>query len=273
METKVEQLIKDRSFGSLNSEERLAVQEWCASEQEFQQMKLLLNETAFLASAMSIDPSPDIKKSLDAVFSAKHPGAHAGWSAQQAVTPTPAPVIPLYRKTWFRVAAVAVLFLGTIPFWQLADNDMKPQERPQIAKLETQKPAEEKEVQTAQPAAPTENSAVETGESTIQVSEALAEAEMAPVAVDDIDMDVEDVAIGAVSPAPASWNGTYYTSSGVVNLKADMLTSDKAGYTFSAVGRNADLDPYSNMASRNDGRAISLAEQPDDLLDLLVPAF
>ena len=273
METNVEQLIKDRSYGSLSHEELQAVEEWCASEQEFQQMKLLLQETAFLSSAMAIDPSPEIKKSLDAVFSAKHPGAHAGWSAQQqAVTPAPAPVIPLYRKTWFRVAAVAVLFLGTIPFWQLSDAEMKPQNRPEMAQLETAKPEEK----TA--SSPAETTSETPSSETLQTVHAVPDGAMSVESDMAIAPAPVEIMNDEVMPVAADSYTRYYTvakPSFDGDAISDDFTMDKSAETatFSSMGRNADLDPYSTMAKRNESRAISLAQQPNDMLDLLVPAF
>src|SRR3989338_6558483 len=103
METSVEQLIKDKTFDSLTSEELVVVQELCESEEEFQTMKQFFQELEGISGVQQTVVNQEIKASLDNVFGAKHPGIRANWTAPETVAAAEPRIIPMYQRTWFRV--------------------------------------------------------------------------------------------------------------------------------------------------------------------------
>jgi hypothetical protein len=109
METTVEQLIKERSYATLTSEELQSVSELCETEEEFQNMKQFFLELESVAASEKTIINPEVKQSLDSIFSAKFPGIHANWTAPETVAAPAAPIIPLHQRTWVRVAAVGLI--------------------------------------------------------------------------------------------------------------------------------------------------------------------
>jgi hypothetical protein len=263
METSVEQLIKDKTFDSLTGEELALVQELCESEEEFLTMKQFFQELDGVSMVQNSVVSPDIKASLDNVFSAKHPGIRANWTAPEVAVAEEPRIIPMYQQTWFRVACILVIVLGTIPFWNLVQTDDEALPKLQTAKAE--QPALEKF---------TTNETEET-----KTTPAVKEKETA------VTMPVLVASVDQVDEAPADFKTEM--SAAATSMSAD-VRGDKAndGPTFTSsafslgrmpgsqsvnAGLEADLHPLDGITTR--ANALSLAEEPEDLLDLLVPAF
>ena len=279
METSVEQLIKERTFASLSEVELLSVSELCETEEEFQTMKAFFVELDTVAVSHQTIIHPDIKKSLDSIYTAKYPGLTANWTAPEAQVAQAARIVPFYQKTWVRVAAVGLIVLGTVPFWNLLDSDSAlTNENKLTAKLESPMSEEasnsskSKELTT-----PTKNDLQSVAlADNIQPIEEIKE----PSNTLDsriVEPDVADYygyAEPGVSAGSLAFSSPKALESKAINVELfDGSTVEKIS-SFSSVGREADLHP-NDLA--NNGKkqttAVSLAEEPDDLLDFLVPAF
>ena len=277
MEAVVEQIIKKRTYGTLSEEERNVVQEWCGSEEEFVQMKQFLLEVDGLAASMRTAPNTEIKKSLDSIFAAKHGGIRANWTspAEAVAAPVQAPVIPLYQRTWVRAAAVALLVLGTVPFWNLADHEVAHKSQEPVAKLEepaapagtAQDVATKSKAPVAQPAV---NGTIEQENAAVadesEIYSALAFKTIAEPSFSAEGYASEDKTDADQQNRELEWNG--------VNEELGAMTKVSAtagSYSFTTAGMNADLNPYNkDMAGVS---AVSMAAQPDELFDFIVPAF
>jgi hypothetical protein len=313
METTVEQLIKERStFASLSGEELEMVKELCETEEEFQTMKQFFHELENVSASRKTIINPEVKNSLDNIFSAKHPGLRANWTAPETAAAPLAPVIPLHQRTWVRIAAVAILILGTAPFWNMLRNELPANENKPTARLEkpAPKPTIESPVAGEKATAPSFNRSGNT-ESAQYVAEADAE-DNAPAPMQEEPMiasgNSTTLTAGGVTAHTYMWSAApaketdkgskdqsgsqYFTKSDAstqpASLGATMLTTPAAttfGYsanytvkepaTLSSIGLNADLYPEAAGITSMNGcavNALSLADQPD-VLDLLVPAF
>lgn len=282
METSVEQLIKERTFASLSEVELLSVSELCESEEEFQSMKAFFMELDAVAVSQQTIIHPDIKKSLDSIYTAKYPGLTANWTAPEAQVAQAARIVPFYQKTWVRIAAVGLIIVGTVPFWNLLDSDSAlTNENKLTAKLESPMSKEASASTTTTDVSTPAKKDIQSAElaDNVQPVEVMNE----PASVDDF--AAKEPAVAAVSYSsgyaePGVSAGTLaFSSSKSLETKAvrvdlfDASTGENIS-SFSSAGREADLHP-NDLA--NNGKkqttAVSLAEEPDDLLDFLVPAF
>ncbi|MDH4474054.1 MAG: hypothetical protein QE487_15710 [Fluviicola sp.] len=263
METSVEQLIKDKTFDSLTSDELVVVQELCESEEEFLSMKQFFQELEGVSMTQQTVVNPEIKSSLDSIFGAKHPGIRANWTAPEAIVAAEPIIIPLYQRTWFRIAAILVIVLGTIPFWNLVQTDHESLPQLKTAKVDGASIGREQ--------APLEKfvSNEGTGKETIAaVTKQQVTTPTKAVLVASLNDDMKDYAV-RMDDVPASGEiADYRTISEPVFSAA--ASSPAPAMLFSA-GRDADLHPFDGIRTR--ANALSLAEEPEDLLDLLVPAF
>jgi hypothetical protein len=303
METSVEQLIKERTFASLTGEELEQVKELCETEEEFQTMKLFFQELEGVSRSQKTLINPEIKNSLDSIFSAKHPGLRANWTAPEMAAAPVAPVIPLHQRTWVRVAAAAILILGTAPFWGLLKNDLPGKDNGITAQLKKPKTDEAAKTGTTSEKTPQSfNSESETIEDIQPIdeletaadfdqAEASISAEAAPVGgltyqwtppayKIDLSDDVytkenRGVVAYSIINTGETTQGFYATGNATAPsyLFGTATSSQPGAVTLSSVGRNADLYPNDEQSDRAALNALSLAQQPDDLLDLLVPAF
>jgi hypothetical protein len=281
METTVEQLIKERSYASLTGEELVSVSELCETEEEFQNMKQFFQELEGVAASDKTIINPEVKQSLDAIFGAKFPGIHASWTAPETAEAPVAPVIPLYQRTWVRVAAVGLIVLATAPFWNLLKTSETSQEKAlQTAKLETTQANGMQQADQESGAASTDPAFSKQAEAP-QLA-ALHDGDLAGTTYGTYSVDVpsdkavsinaETLAFGASSPAYAGTTYTWAATAADVQTGTDAyFKTEAATLSFSNEGRLADLNP--NGYASGEVSALSLAAQPDDLLDLLSPAF
>lgn len=256
METSVEQLIKDKTFDSLTGEELVLVQELCETEEEFLSMKQFFLELEGVSAVQKSVVSPDIKSSLDSIFGAKHPGIRANWTAPEVAVAVAEPrIIPMYQRTWFRVACILVLIGGTIPFWNLVQTDHEA--LPELKMAKAEQPALEKFVETDIAEKETAIAVQPTTTSTKAVLVASIDDELVSYSWAD-----------SVALVEGDVEGAYRTIS-KPNFSDEVSAAAPA--MFFSAGREADLHPFDGIKTR--ANALSLAEEPEDLLDLLVPAF
>lgn len=304
METTAEQLIRDKSFDALSQEELLVVQELCDSEEEFQSMKQFFREMEQLTLAQKTVVSPSIKESLDNIFAAKHPGIRANWSAPAAAElPHAAKVVPLYQRKWVRIAAVFVLAAGTIPFWLLFSEKEAMKTVPSVQMAKEEKVVQNK-TEGSSVALPekskvlSENSSKEVPVMTYRTiaqphfSDKVGEYKVATAGsaslAEDVAADAEgnvEAFMGSVSsPLIAAPPATYSFSNGTATygFTANSSAPKQDGLLFSKpssnLGMMADLNPEGRTRFQlkyipQSPLAASLDQQPDELLDMLVPAF
>jgi hypothetical protein len=299
METSVEQLIKERStFASLSGEELEMVKELCETEEEFQAMKQFFHELENVSASRKTIINPEVKNSLDTIFSAKHPGLRANWTAPEMAAAPLAPVIPLHRRTWVRIAAAAILILGTVPFWNMLRNELPANDtkttaqlQPPPAETDTKNPAVTESKDSGP--APAENNEQETAPDYADVAadNSMEQAAMEPTvsagiantytwSVAPMDSGSElKVTDGVSKDKFAGYSNrmdvsrqTYGSTAPAASFgfSADVVAKEPA--TLSSRGLDADLHPDAAGTRNAAVNALSLADQPD-VLDLLVPAF
>ena len=146
MERDVMDLIKDKEFIELTSAERSEVNELCANEEEFNNMKAMLASIGGL-NWSNPTPRPETKERLDHLFQQTYPKAAPVWynGALAVVVPKDKPI---YRQPLIQLAAVGLLFLMIYPIVNNSDDQNK-----QLAMVEKKEASvKEKSVQNGQKA-------------------------------------------------------------------------------------------------------------------------
>ena len=142
MEKELVDLIAEKNFDQLNATEREALGEWCASEEEFQQMKDLFFGLEVLKNENRMTPKQETKNSLDDIFAATHsePKTILCYnSVWMTVYPKEKAV---FRRPLIQMAAAVVLLVLISPLFfqtaietgkvQSAKNEIKQDEEPKI---------------------------------------------------------------------------------------------------------------------------------------------
>src|SRR3989338_7062252 len=109
-------IIMEKSFAELSDEERAELTEFCATEEEFMQMKHVF------ASVESMDyrqeaPRAEIKEKLDHLFEKTYPAAMPLWYNSFFAVFIPRDK-PLYRQPMLHIAAILVLIFLAVPLMQ-----------------------------------------------------------------------------------------------------------------------------------------------------------
>lgn len=134
MEKDLVNIISEKKYAELTQEELTELQDYCAGEEEYEQMR-----EVFLAMNMmetqEVRPSEKVKDDLDALFDQQYPRAATSWymSALSVIAPK--------EKTFFqqplvRIAAVALLFLIIYP---VVNNTLTVKQDQKMAKVEAKK--------------------------------------------------------------------------------------------------------------------------------------
>lgn len=135
MEKDLIDIVIKKQFIELSEKDRTELKEWCSSEEEFEQLKLVFKGVERLKAAQTDLPKAETKKSLDELFAQKHAkGASTIWynSILLALYPTDK---PLLQRPIMQVAAIGLVMLMVYPF--LFKNELDVQ-KPQMAKVEKQ---------------------------------------------------------------------------------------------------------------------------------------
>jgi hypothetical protein len=126
--------IMEKDFNALTEIEREELQAYCASEDEYNQMK-----DVFLGmEQMSWErpkPKAETKQRLDDLFDATYPKAAPVWY-NSALALVVAKDKPIYRQPLAQIAAIALLALLLVPFWNTGTTVEKSAAAPQIAQAE-----------------------------------------------------------------------------------------------------------------------------------------
>lgn len=137
----VEQIILNKHFEELDSNERVLVQELAVNEEEYDQVKSMLLHVTALNSAEQYSISPRIKKDLDQLFDAKHPVFSSTTKQPEEI------LIPFYKRVWFQAASILLFVSGIFLFWELSyKNNLQTDHV--VAKVEMQKNNAEKHEST-----------------------------------------------------------------------------------------------------------------------------
>lgn len=142
MEKELIDLIAEKNFEQLNAAERESLGEWCASEEEFQQMKDLFFGLEVLKNEARITPRQETKKSLDDIFASTHSEPKTIlWYNSLWMTVYPKDKA-VFRRPLIQMAAAVVLLVLISPLFfqtaietgkiQTAKNEVKQVEEPKI---------------------------------------------------------------------------------------------------------------------------------------------
>lgn len=156
MEKELVNTVLEKEFNQLSSNERVALNDYCSSEEEFEQLKMVFLSVESLKKSETVQPRVETKNSLDDIFAQKHghkPRAIWYNSALVVLYPTEKAFV---KRPLVQIAAVALLLLLAYPLvnstkiqdqseTQLAEVKVKKQDvKPTNAK--TSKPASESTV-------------------------------------------------------------------------------------------------------------------------------
>ena len=133
MEKVLVDIIEDKKFIELTSSERESLKEWCSTEEEFDQLKLVFLEVEQMKRTQVMTPRAETKNSLDAIFAQKHskiPPVFWYNSFFTVLYPTDKPI---QRRPLMQIAAIGLLFLLVYPF---VSNNKFIETTPQLAKVE-----------------------------------------------------------------------------------------------------------------------------------------
>lgn len=134
MEKELVDTVLEKNFIELNEKERSDLKEWCASEEEFDQLKMVFKGVEQLKVSQKITPSFETKRSLDDLFVQQHskvPGTIWYNTILIAIYPTDKPLV---RRPVFQLAAVALIVILAYPF--IGANDIM-NKKSEIAKVES----------------------------------------------------------------------------------------------------------------------------------------
>lgn len=125
-------IIKEKEYHQLTSDERDEVKEICTNEEEYYQMKsIFLSVDSF--SEEGLMPSGKTKERLDELFIATYPKASPVWynSVLAVVVPKDKPI---YRQPLFQLASACMLLFLVfyIPNVNLTDSSMKMAQAEQV---------------------------------------------------------------------------------------------------------------------------------------------
>ena len=109
-------IVAEKEFMELTSEERTELNEFCTNEQEYNQLKnVLLNVSSLKAEPVS--PRKETKESLDRLFETSFPRSAPLWQSSVLAAVIPRDK-PLYKQPLMHLAAVALLLILVVPMFQ-----------------------------------------------------------------------------------------------------------------------------------------------------------
>ena len=115
MEKDIVDIIAEKEFIQLTENEKLELQEFCKTEEEYNQLKSVFASV----NALPIEkrtPKSETKKDLDALFAQTYPKAAPIWYNSVLAVLIPKEK-PFYRQPLLQVAAVALLIFLAVPLF------------------------------------------------------------------------------------------------------------------------------------------------------------
>jgi len=133
MEKELEHIIIQKAFEELTSTEKEQLKEWCSTEEEFNQLKMLYSEIELMNSENSLKTKASTKKSLDELFEKTH--SKGVWYS--------APIKTLYpqdksfiRRPLVQIAAVLALLFLAYPLFNKKLAEIQPKQMAELKKDE-----------------------------------------------------------------------------------------------------------------------------------------
>lgn len=133
MEKELVDIIEDKKFIELTSSERESLKEWCSTEEEFDQLKMVFLGVEQMKTAQAMKPRAETKDSLDAIFAQKHSKISPVFWYNTVFTVLYPTDKPIQRRPLMQIAAIGLLFLLVYPF---VSNNKLIETTPQLAKVE-----------------------------------------------------------------------------------------------------------------------------------------
>lgn len=115
MEKELVNTVLEKEFNELSSNERIALNDYCSSEEEFEQLKMVFLSVEALKKSETIVPRTETKSSLDDIFAQKHghkPRAIWYNSALVVLYPKEKAFV---KRPLVQIAAIGLLFLLAYP--------------------------------------------------------------------------------------------------------------------------------------------------------------
>jgi hypothetical protein len=133
MEKELVDIIEDKKFIELTSSERESLKEWCSTEEEFDQLKMVFLGVEQMKTTQILIPRPATKESLDAIFAQKHSKIPPVFWYNTVFTVLYPTDKLIQRRPLMQIAAIGLLFLLVYPF---VSNNKLIETTPQLAKVE-----------------------------------------------------------------------------------------------------------------------------------------
>lgn len=287
MNTEIENIIINHNFAELSAEQKIMVNEWAASEEEFVTMKQIIASAPLLDA--NVAPSPKLKASLMDTFATTYSSGVAMASGGPIVQKkgNNKKVIYMWFRTGAAVAAVVLAVFLVYPLFNSDDTANLVAENKVTNKDQTKSPVKAKETRKkvkANAKAATPNSQQEVGYladviapspvSEMQVAPtngpndggALASAdEVLRIEVDDFVLEMPDLASEMSFTAPATTITSFSNANGFIN------TNSGDAYTFG----KTDMDSHSDRLATADlpEHTRPIIQDRPELLDLLHTSF
>ena len=138
MKKELEQLIINKYYFELTPNEKEALHEWCATEDEFIQLKQVFEQIEGLKVSNTFSPKRETKQSLDDLFAAKHnKNTRVIWLNSIGIALYPKDK-PLFQRPLAYAAAIGIIALIATPFF--FDNTLP--SKPSLAQVENNNPAQ-----------------------------------------------------------------------------------------------------------------------------------
>jgi hypothetical protein len=137
MEKELVNTVLEKEFNELSSNERIALNDYCTSEEEFEQLKMVFLSVESLKKSETIQPRVETKNSLDDIFAQKHghkPRAIWYNSALVVLYPTEKAFV---KRPLVQIAAVALLLLLAYPL--VNSTKIQDQSETQLAEVKVEK--------------------------------------------------------------------------------------------------------------------------------------
>lgn len=142
-------ILNKQSFEELSNDERKVMNEWCASEEEFQGLKSLFSVVE--SSRISINDNSNTKKRLDELFESKYKTSN-GFDWRSFLFPSG---VVFFRQPAFQLAFGIILIFGVSIFFvnqspvQLAKNEAPKSEKKKTNSSKNKNSQEEQKFETS----------------------------------------------------------------------------------------------------------------------------
>jgi hypothetical protein len=135
MEKELEMLVLNKHYFELTPNEKESLREWCATEDEFLQLKHVFEQIDGLKVTNTLSPKRETKQSLDELFAAKYrKNTRIIWLNSIGVALYPKDK-PLFQRPLTYAAAIGIIALIATPF--LFDTTLPA--KPSLAQVEKNK--------------------------------------------------------------------------------------------------------------------------------------